>query len=222
MVSNVIPLISPLEFTTAATVGSVLAALSGFAFGLSLIIAIGAQNAFVLRQGLRREHVGVVVTICAAADVALIAAGVSGMGVLIRGVPHLLTVIRIVGIAFLLGYGALALRRALRPSTLDSNDATAGSTLRAAVLTTLALTFLNPGVYLDTVILLGSIANTHQHEEWAFGAGAAIGSLLWFLALGYGARLLRPVFARPLAWRLLDVAVAVVMVTIAVRLAVGI
>jgi L-lysine exporter family protein LysE/ArgO len=200
----------------------VLAALSGFAFGLSLIIAIGAQNAFVLRQGLRREHVGAVVTICTAADVALIAAGVSGMGVLIRGVPHLLTVIRIVGIAFLLGYGALALRRALRPSTLDPNDAAAGSTLRTAVLTTLALTFLNPGVYLDTVILLGSIANTHKHEEWAFGAGAVIGSVLWFLALGYGARLLRPVFARPLAWRLLDVAVAVVMVTIAVRLAVGI
>jgi L-lysine exporter family protein LysE/ArgO len=200
----------------------VLAALSGFAFGLSLIIAIGAQNAFVLRQGLRREHVGVVVTICAAADIALIAAGVSGMGVLIRGVPYLLTVVRIVGIAFLLGYGALALRRALRPSTLDPNDGAAGSTMRAAVLTTLALTFLNPGVYLDTVILLGSIANTHRHEQWAFGIGAAIGSVLWFLALGYGARLLRPVFARPLSWRLLDVGVAVVMVTIAVRLAISV
>ena len=128
MVSPVIPRKPASEFTPPATFGSVLAALSGFAFGLSLIIAIGAQNAFVLRQGLRREHVGVVVTICAAADVALIAAGVSGMGVLIRGVPHLLTVIRVVGIAFLLGYGGLALRRALRPSTLDPNDVAAGST----------------------------------------------------------------------------------------------
>lgn len=192
------------------------AALSGFAFSLSLIVAIGAQNSFVLRQGLRREHVGAVVTICSVADVALIAAGVAGMGALIRRVPHLLMAVTIAGAAFLLGYGLLALRRAVRPSTLLAGDGPA-VTLRSAVIMTLALTFLNPGVYLDTVILLGSIANSHQ-DPWAFAVGAALGSLGWFLGLGYGARLLSPLFARPLAWRVLDVAVAVVMVTIAARL----
>jgi L-lysine exporter family protein LysE/ArgO len=197
---------------------AVLDAISGFAFSLSLIVAVGAQNAFLLRQGLRREHVGIVVAICAGSDIALIAAGVSGMGALIRGVPHLLTVVEIIGIVFLLGYGALALRRALRPSTLRPADE-AGSSRRAVVVTTLALTYLNPGVYLDTVILLGTVANTHRHEEWAFAAGAAIGSVVWFVALGYGARLLSPVFAKPLAWRILDASVAVIMVTIAVRLA---
>jgi L-lysine exporter family protein LysE/ArgO len=195
-----------------------LAALSGFAFSLSLIVAVGAQNAFLLRQGLRREHVGIVVAICAAADVALIAAGVSGMGALIRGVPHLLTVVKIIGVLFLLGYGALALRRALRPSTLKAADE-AGSSRRAVVTTTLALTFLNPGVYLDTVILLGTVANSHHGQEWPFGVGAALGSVIWFVGIGYGARLLSPIFAKPNAWRALDVAVAVIMVTIAVRLA---
>jgi L-lysine exporter family protein LysE/ArgO len=195
----------------------VLTALAGFAFSLSLIVAVGAQNAFLLRQGLRRELVGLVVAICAASDVALIAAGIAGMGALIRSVPHLLTVIRIVGVAFLLGYGALALRRALRPSILEAAPAAAPSR-RAVIATTLALTYLNPGVYIDTVILLGSIANTHRHQQWWFGLGAALGSVLWFAALGYGARLLTPVFARPAAWRLLDGAVAVIMVTIAARL----
>jgi L-lysine exporter family protein LysE/ArgO len=192
--------------------------LAGFAFSLSLIVAVGAQNAFLLRQGLRREHVGIVVAICAASDIALIAAGVSGMGALIRGVPHLLIVVEIIGIAFLLGYGALALRRALRPSTLKPTDE-AGSSRRAVIVTALALTYLNPGVYLDTVILLGTVANTHRHEQWAFGIGAALGSIVWFVGLGYGARLLSPIFAKPLAWRILDVSVAVIMVTIAVRLA---
>jgi L-lysine exporter family protein LysE/ArgO len=193
------------------------AALSGFAFSLSLIVAIGAQNSFVLRQGLRREHVALVIVICSLSDIALIAAGVAGIGVLIRQVPHLLAIVTLAGIAFLLGYGALALRRALRPSALHPGNGVA-LTVRAAVVTTLALTYLNPGVYLDTVILLGSIANTHD-QPWWFATGAAIGSVAWFTALGYGARLLSPLFARPMAWRVLDVAVAVIMVAIAVRLA---
>jgi L-lysine exporter family protein LysE/ArgO len=194
----------------------VLSALSGFAFSLSLIVAIGAQNSFLLRQGLRREHVGLVVTICAASDVALIAAGVAGMGALIRSVPHLLTTVEIAGAIFLFSYGLLALRRALRPSALTAGDAGATS-VRAVVLTTLALTYLNPGVYLDTVILLGSVANSHG-DAWAFAAGAAIASVAWFVTVGYGARLLSPVFAKPIAWRVLDLVIAAIMVAIAVRL----
>ncbi len=127
--------------------------------------------------------------ICALSDVALIAAGVAGMGALIRRVPHLLTAIQVVGGLFLLGYGALALRRALRPSVLEAaTDSASGR--RAVILTTLALTYLNPGVYIDTVILLGSIAATHRGGQWWFGSGAALSSVLWFAALGYGARLL--------------------------------
>ena len=200
-----------------------LVALSGFAFSLSLIVAVGAQNAFLLRQGLRREHVGLVVAICAASDIALIAAGIAGMGALIRGVPHLLTAIKIVGVVFLLGYGVLALRRALHPDVLAAAGATTTSR-RSVIGTALALTYLNPGVYIDTVILLGSIANSHgsgDGQQWWFGAGAALGSVAWFAGLGYGARLLTPIFARPNAWRVLDVAVAVIMVTIAARLALG-
>ena len=170
-----------------------LAAVSGFAFSLSLIVAIGAQNSFLLRQGLRREHVGIVVAICSVSDVALIVAGVAGMGALIRRVPHLLTAVQIAGAAFLLGFGLLALRRALRPSTLDPAGAGATSR-RAAIVTTLALTYLNPGVYLDTVILLGSVANSHGSSggAWAFAAGASIGSIAWFVGLGYGARCPEP------------------------------
>jgi L-lysine exporter family protein LysE/ArgO len=194
------------------------AALAGLGFGLSLLVAIGPQNAFVLRTGLRREHVAIVVAICALSDVALIIAGVAGMGALLQREPVLLTVVRVVGATFLLGYAALALFRAIRTGALRA-DTAAPSTLRAAVLTALGLTWLNPGVYLDTVLLLGSVANTHAGQQWVFAAGAAAGSIAWFLGLGYGARLLSAAFARPLAWRLLDIAVAVVMTTIGLRLA---
>ncbi len=132
---------------------------SGVAFSLSLIVAVGAQNAFLLRQGLRGEHVGLVVRICAASDVALIAAGIAGMGALITGLPQLLTAIKVLGLVFLLGYGLLALRRALRPEVLEA-AATTTVSRRSVIVTTLALTYLNPGVYIDTVILLGSIANS--------------------------------------------------------------
>jgi L-lysine exporter family protein LysE/ArgO len=192
--------------------------IDGFAVSLSFIVAIGAQNTFVLRQGLRREHVGIVVAICAAADVALIVAGVAGMGALIRRVPHLLTIVTLGGAAFLLSYAVLALRRAIR-ATASNPTGGPSSSLRAVVLTSFALTYLNPGVYLDTVVLLGSIANSHRGHAWTFATGAALASIGWFFALGYGARVLSPLFAKPLAWRVLDISIAVVMTTIAVRLA---
>jgi L-lysine exporter family protein LysE/ArgO len=198
-----------------------LAALSGLGFGASLIIAIGAQNAFVLRQGLRREHVGIVVALCALSDAVLIAAGVGGLGSLLQFSPWALLVVRVAGAVFLLVYGALAARRALRPGRLESAVGGPAASAAAVVGTTLALTWLNPHVYLDTVVLLGSVSATHGAERWWFGLGAACASVLWFSALGFGARLLRPVFARPRAWRILDGLVAVVMVAIAVSLLIG-
>ncbi len=198
-------------------------ALAGLGLGLSLIIAIGAQNAFVLRQGLRREHVLLVVAICAISDLALIAVGIGGGGLLFTALPWLVQVVRWVGAAFLLLYGLLAARRALRPSALGTDHAAppkTASTL-AVALTCLALTWLNPHVYLDTVVLLGSVASTHGQARWAFGAGAGLGSILWFSALGFGARLLGPLFARPIAWRVLDAVIAVVMIALAVSLAVS-
>ena len=195
--------------------------LAGLGFGLSLIIAIGAQNAFVLRQGLRREHVLAVVVVCAASDAALIAVGVGGLGALLQLVPWLLVAVRIGGALFLLTYGALAARRAIRPAALATETSGQSTPLLATVATCVALTWLNPHVYLDTVVLLGSVAATHGADRWWFGLGAALGSILWFSILGYGARLLRPVFARPTAWRVLDLLVAIVMVGLAVSLLIG-
>ena len=192
------------------------ALLSGLGFGLSLIVAIGAQNAFVLRQGLRGERVGLVVAVCAVSDAALIALGVAGAGALVQGTPELADAARIGGAAFLLGYAALAARRAWRPGALHAAPAGGGSVL----LTVLALTWLNPHVYLDTVVLLGSVAAAHGDARWSFGLGAVCGSVLWFAGLGYGARLLRKPFARPGAWRALDGAVALVMSAIGLSLVV--
>ena len=198
-----------------------LALLSGLGFGLSLIIAIGAQNAFVLRQGLRREHVLAVVLICALSDALLIALGVGGLGTLLQFVPWLLVVVRVGGAVFLIVYGILAARRAFRPAALIAEDEGTSTPLWTAIVTCLALTWLNPHVYLDTVVLLGSVAGTHGDDRWWFGLGAAAGSILWFTALGYGARFLRPLFAKPLAWRVLDGIIAVVMIAIAVSLLLG-
>lgn len=195
------------------------AALAGLGLGLSLIVAIGAQNAFVLRQGLRREHVAVVILICAISDAVLIALGVAGAGWVFDRVPWLVDVVRWAGALFLLAYGLLAARRAMRPKALAAaSNGDTGTSLLAVAGTTLALTWLNPHVYLDTVVLLGSVASTHGEVRWAFGAGAMLGSVLWFTGLGLGARLLAPVFARPMAWRVLDGVIAVVMVAIAVSL----
>lgn len=197
---------------------ALLAAASGLGLGLSLIVAIGAQNAFVLRQGLRGDQVAPVVAVCAASDAFLIAAGVLGAGAVLSRWLWLVVAVRGVGAVFLFGYGALAARRAWRPATLRVEANAVRTSLSRTVLTCLALTWLNPHVYLDTVVLLGSIASTHGRDRWWFGAGAATGSVAWFIALGYGAALLRPVFTRPAAWRLLDAAIAVVMLTIATSL----
>ncbi|BAL92577.1 putative LysE-type translocator [Actinoplanes missouriensis 431] len=191
-------------------------ALAGFAASAVLIIAIGAQNAFVLRQGLRREHVLPVVLTCAFSDLALICAGIAGLGAVINAQPGLVTAICWVGAAFLLGYAALAARRALRPQRLETTGQ-APATLRATLLTCLALTYLNPHVYLDTVLLLGSVAQQHPHR-WLFGIGAATASLLWFVALGAGAHRLAPLLARPSAWRVLDGLIATVMTALGITL----
>lgn len=196
--------------------------LAGLGSGLSLIVAIGAQNAFVLRQGIRREHVGWVALLCALADAVLICAGVLGIGTLVERAPVVLDVVRWGGVAFLVAYALLALRRAVRPEALRAGDAGGGASLRTALTTAAALTFLNPHVYLDTVLLLGSIANQHGDDgRWVFAIGAVAASFGWFFGLAYGARRLAPVFARPVAWRVLDGLIAVVMVLIAASLALG-
>ena len=191
------------------------AAAAGFGTGLSLIVAIGAQNAFVLRQGIRRDAVLAVVGICALSDVVLIALGVGGVGAVVVAWPGALTVVGWIGGAFLLCYGALAARRVLRPGggALRTEGETAVSR-RRAVLTCLALTWLNPHVYLDTVFLLGSIAADRGPLRWTFGLGAALASLCWFAALGFGARALGRFLAKPAAWRVLDGLVAATMITL--------
>ncbi|OFI39260.1 amino acid transporter [Arthrobacter sp. SW1] len=253
--------------------GIIHALVLGLGTGLALIVAIGAQNAFVLRQGLLGRHVAAVVLVCAASDAVLIAAGVAGMGSLVSSAPGVVVVVRYLGAAFLFCYGVMAARRALRPhaallptpaggegssaglpgagssgtragaassgtameesaapSALATRPKTAprpasGSRpagLAATVATILALTWLNPHVYLDTVVLLGSVANSQGSGlQWWFGAGAVLGSVLWFSALGFGARLLRGFFARPASWRVLDGIIAATMVALAVTLALG-
>lgn len=194
--------------------------------GLGLIVAIGAQNAFVLRQGILGKHIGAVVAVCALSDAILIAAGVLGTGALIAVAPAAVVILRFVGAAFLVAYAVLAARRALRPQSLDSSDtpSTDADTKRglAAVLTTvLALTWLNPHVYLD-IALIGSLASAQGSPlQWWFGAGAMLGSVLWFSSLGFGARFLRGFFARPTSWRILDGGIAVTMGALGAGLALG-
>ncbi|MDI1431390.1 LysE/ArgO family amino acid transporter [Polyangium sorediatum] len=197
---------------------AVIALLEGLALGASLIIAIGPQNAFVLRQGLVRRHVGPIVAICAFSDASLILAGAAGVGSLVNASSGIFTVLAFGGAAFLAWYGLSAVRRALSPSSLESGSG-AGGSARQAITTVLALTWLNPHVYLDTVVLLGGISGRYPLETRAFFAGGAmLASLLWFTALGYGARLLAPVFQRPLAWKVLDSLIALVMFGISARL----
>ena len=197
----------------------ILSLLSGLASGLSLIVAIGAQNAFVLRQGVQRSHVLLVVAVCALSDVLLIVLGVAGVGVLIEQAPGVLDVVRWAGAAFLLAYGGMAAVRAIRGTQASQVVVGQKGTWAAALGTCLALTWLNPHVYLDTVLLLGSLAGTHgPGGRWWFAGGAGLGSIAWFAALGTGARFLAPVFARPGSWRVLDGGIALVMVTLAVML----
>lgn len=216
--------------------------LAGLVLGLSLIVAIGAQNLFVLRQGIRREHVLAVVVVCAASDAVLIVLGVSGVGLALSALPWLVTAVRWAGAAFLVGYGLLAARRAWRPSgaltVTDDHANSAGvdtrpsagtaqgiavapTRLAGTVLTVLALTWLNPHVYLDTVFLLGSVSTTYGDSRWIFALGAVIASVVWFSVLGFGARYLGRSLATPRAWRILDAVIAVVMIALGVSLVVG-
>lgn len=236
-----------------------LAFASGLGLGLSLIVAIGAQNVFVLRQGIRREYVLTVVLVCALSDAALIAAGVAGLGALVQSTPWLIVVARWAGGILLVGYGLLAARRAWAgtgqglqvddgmaltlvidqesappPAAETGPDApptrrlskllprsgprTTRSGAGGVILTTLALTWLNPHVYLDTVLLIGSIASTYGAARWVFGAGAMVASLLWFVALGFGAGYLGRWLRTPRAWRVLDAIIAVIMIVLGVGL----
>jgi L-lysine exporter family protein LysE/ArgO len=198
------------------------AAVEGFLLGFGLIVAIGAQNAFVLRQGLMRRHVFAVAAICAASDAILILAGVVGLGRLVQSAPRLLTVVTLAGAGFLFVYGAIAFRRAFHPGRLLAAAAEEAG-LAATVAACLAFTFLNPHVYLDTVVLIGAVSARYDFGgAAAFGAGAAIASVVWFFGLGYGARLLTPIFARPAAWRVLDILIGVIMWSIAARLAIDV
>lgn len=194
------------------------AALTGGALGLTLIVAIGAQNAFVLRQGLRREHVGAIVLLCAAADALLMTAGIAGLAQLLGRQPSLTRWLALGGAAFLLAYGLRALWRGLRPGALNAAAGTAGLSLRQALAQAAAFTLLNPHVYLDTVVLVGSIGARQGAMRWWFAAGAMAASAVWFSALGFGAQRLAPLFARPGAWRVLDALIGVTMLGLALAL----
>jgi L-lysine exporter family protein LysE/ArgO len=190
----------------------------GFIASFTLIAAIGAQNAFVLRQGIRREHVLAVVALCTVSDIVLIAAGIAGVGALISAHPSALNIAKFGGAAFLVGYGLLAARRAWRPSSLTPSES-APARLIEVLLTCAALTFLNPHVYLDTVVLLGTLANEHRDERWLFGVGAVTASAVWFFSLGLGARQLAGLFAKPMTWRILDGLIAAMMIGLGLSLA---
>jgi L-lysine exporter family protein LysE/ArgO len=207
--------------------------LAGLLTGLSLIVAIGAQNAFVLRQGLRRAYVGPIVTVCTLSDLALIVAGVAGIGAVIQHADWALQAVRWFGVAFLTWYGLSSAWRARHPSALPApSDAAAAATgagkadapgdagIATALRRAFALTWLNPHVYLDTVVLLGSIANTHGPSgRWLFAVGAAVASILWFSGLGFGARFAAPLLTTPRAWQVLDLLIAATMLAIAAKLA---
>lgn len=195
--------------------GALSAAFTGATLGLTLIVAIGAQNAFVLRQGLRREHVGAIVAFCALADALLMLAGVAGLARVLGQRPLLAFWLTAGGASFLLLYGLRALWRAARPGTLQAALGLSSITLVQALAQTAAFTLLNPHVYLDTVLLVGSVGAQMGEARWWFAGGAALSSVLWFTALGYGARWLAPVFARPRAWQVLDGLIGVVMLGLA-------
>jgi L-lysine exporter family protein LysE/ArgO len=189
---------------------------AGFILGGSLIIAIGAQNAFILRQGLLLQHVLPLVVFCATSDAALILLGVAGFGEAIKAAPSLLKAVTWGGAAFLLWYGFTAFRRAMVPGVLEAGQG-AGLSLRAALAQCAAFTWLNPHVYLDTVVLVGGISTTFGDYRWWYALGAVTASFVWFFALGYGARLLTPVFQKPMAWKALDIIIGCVMWGLAVK-----
>lgn len=192
---------------------------AGFGLGLSLIVAIGAQNSYLLRQAIGRDRAGTVAALCIASDVILILLGIGGVGVIIERAPVIIDVLRWGGAAFLIGYGVLAARRALGPEQRLDVDSAAPTSAARVIMTTMALTWLNPHVYLDTVLMLGTIANTHGAAgRWFFGVGALTASVVWFLLLTFAGRLLQPFFARPLTWRILDGGIAMIMIGLAIGL----
>ncbi|GAA4386270.1 LysE/ArgO family amino acid transporter [Tsukamurella soli] len=192
---------------------------AGIALGLSLIVAIGAQNTYLLQQGLLRRYVAPIVAVCIASDVVLIACGVAGLGAVVADRPMLPALAKWGGVAVLTGYGLRAAWSATRAGTLEPAAVRGAAGPAAAVGTALALTWLNPHVYLDTVLLLGTAATRYGAYRWWFGAGAALSSLLWFTALGFGAGRLAGVLRRPGAWRLINGVIAVTILLLAVRLA---
>ena len=196
--------------------------ITGLTLGASLIVAIGAQNAFVLRQGLRREHVAAVVGVCALLDIALMAAGVSGLGAAVQAHPRLLEAVTVGGAAVLAWYGLAAFRRALGPHTLLADASGVSQSAAQLVLQALSISLLNPHVYLDTLVLVGAIgARQPAGTQGAFLVGASLASAIWFASLGFGARIMSPLFARPVAWRVLDAAVGMTMGWIAFKLVTG-
>jgi L-lysine exporter family protein LysE/ArgO len=196
----------------------VIALIPGFFTGLSLIVAIGAQNAFVIKQGLLRQHVLLIVAICAVSDAALIFLGIGGLGALVQSNTSVLEVIRWFGVLYLTWFGIKSIRSALTNQSLVASESGTTSAKKIAT-TVLALTFLNPHVYLDTVILLGSVGNQFNEDRWFFAVGASVASFAWFSTIGFGARAASKYMSKPIFWKILDSAIAVVMFTIAITLA---
>ncbi|MGP5551637.1 LysE/ArgO family amino acid transporter [Psychrobacter celer] len=188
--------------------------LSGFLLGLSLIIAIGSQNAFVLKQGLKREHVFFVCLFCALSDAILISADVGGFGAVTARYPHIVDVAKFAGVVFLLGYGLQSLYASVRLSQALTVEGQVVSSLKKALLLCFGFTWLNPHVYLDTLVLVGMVS-TGASSKVVFAAGAVSASFFFFFALGYGARLLKPLFAKPKAWNVLDALVGILMLYLA-------
>lgn len=191
----------------------------GLLTAMSLIMAIGAQNAFVIRQGLTKKHVLLVVAICAASDAVLIILGIGGLGAIIQGLPWLLEIIRWFGVVYLAWFGIKSLRSAFKEQTLDSSGTQSGSAKKVA-LAVLGFTWLNPHVYLDTVILLGSIGNQFGQDKWWFALGASLGSIIWFSGIGFGAKAASGLMKKPIFWKILDLIIAAIMFGIAILLAV--
>ena len=196
----------------------VIALITGFFTGLSLIVAIGAQNAFVIKQGLLRSHVTLIVIVCSLSDALLIVIGTGGLGTIIQSKPDLLDLIRWFGVIYLTWFGIKSVRSAFRNDTLTASDQSEGS-WKKVLLTVLAMTYLNPHVYLDTVIFVGSLANQFEAQRWYFALGACIASGVWFSASGYGARSASHLMSKPLFWRILDSGIAAIMFTLAITLA---
>jgi len=197
----------------------VIALIPGFFTGLSLIVAIGAQNAFVIRQGLLRSHVLLVVIVCSVSDALLIILGTGGLGKVVQSNPNLLTFIRWFGVLYLTWFGIKSLRSAFKENQLLATGQ-AEISWKRILTTVLALTYLNPHVYLDTVIFVGSIANQFEGDKWFFALGASIASVVWFSTIGFGARAASHLMSKPIFWRILDISIALIMFSIALTLAI--